>query len=186
MEKAFAAARSAKPGDVFVVYLASHGVALPGDSDQYCYLTSDARTADPAVLNDPAVASQYSITGADLTEWIKKVPALKQVMVLDTCAAGAVAKKLTEQRSVSGEQIRAHRTSQGPHRLPHPHGLRFRQSQLRGDAVQPGTADACIAQSHAGRDAARKTNTSMWARCSNTPPMKCLVWRRTSAAFKSR
>ncbi|MFO0867071.1 MAG: caspase family protein [Gemmataceae bacterium] len=107
IEKAFAAARSAKPGDVFVVYLAGHGVALPGDSDQYCYLTSDARTADPAVLNDPAVASQYSITGADLTEWIKKVPALKQVMVLDTCAAGAVAKKLTEQRSVSGEQIRA-------------------------------------------------------------------------------
>ncbi|MFO0867124.1 MAG: caspase family protein, partial [Gemmataceae bacterium] len=58
-------------------------------------------------LSDPAVASQYSVTGADLTEWIKKVPALKQVMVLDTCAAGAVAKKLTEQRSVSGEQIRA-------------------------------------------------------------------------------
>jgi WD40 repeat protein/uncharacterized caspase-like protein len=107
IEKAFAAARSAKPGDVFVVYLAGHGVALPGDADQYCYLTSDARTADPAVLSDPAVAGQYSVTGADLTEWIKKVPALKQVMVLDTCAAGAVAKKLTEQRSVSGEQIRA-------------------------------------------------------------------------------
>jgi WD40 repeat protein/uncharacterized caspase-like protein len=107
IEKAFAAARSAKPGDVFVVYLAGHGVALPGDADQYCYLTSDARTADPAVLSDPAVASQYAVSGADLTEWIKKVPALKQVMVLDTCAAGAVAKKLTEQRSVSGEQIRA-------------------------------------------------------------------------------
>ena len=107
IEKAFTAARSAKPADVFVVYLAGHGVALPGDADQYCYLTSDARTADPAVLADPAVASQYAVTGADLTEWIKKVPALTQVMVLDTCAAGAVAKKLTEQRSVSGEQIRA-------------------------------------------------------------------------------
>lgn len=40
-------------------------------------------------------------------DWIKQVPALKQVMVLDTCAAGAAAAKLTERREVSAGQIRA-------------------------------------------------------------------------------
>src|SRR5205823_7095414 len=49
----------------------------------------------------------YAVTSTELTEWIKQIPALKQVMILDTCAAGAAAKKLTEQRNVTGDQIRA-------------------------------------------------------------------------------
>lgn len=39
--------------------------------------------------------------------WIKASPATKQVMVLDTCAAGTAARKLVESRNISSDQVRA-------------------------------------------------------------------------------
>jgi len=105
-QKAFEAARKAKPEDILVVYLAGHGVALrlTGDDDLYCYLTQEARTTN---LADPEVRKASSVSSDEMVEWIKQIPALKQVMILDTCAAGAALTKLTESRNPSGEQIRA-------------------------------------------------------------------------------
>src|SRR5262249_49658780 len=37
----------------------------------------------------------------------KKVPALHEMMILDTCAAGEIEKRLVEKRGVPGDQIRA-------------------------------------------------------------------------------
>lgn len=105
--KAFEAAKKAKPKDVLIIYLAGHGVCIRKGSDVYCYLTRDARSADTGVLSDPEVLKQSAITSDELTEWIKQIPALKQVMILDTCAAGAAAAKLTEKREISSDQIRA-------------------------------------------------------------------------------
>src|SRR5262249_55609511 len=101
LRKAFEAARKARPGDILVVYLAGHGVAI---QDTYCYLTQEARSFD---LSDPAVRKQSAVTSEELAEWVKQIPALKQVMVLDTCAAGAAAKRLGEKRDISGDQVRA-------------------------------------------------------------------------------
>ena len=101
LRNAFVAAQKAKPADVFVVYFAGHGVAL---SDLYAYPTANARTLD---LSDPAVRSQAAVTSDELVDWIKKIPALHQVMILDTCAAGAAAVKLVEKRDVPGDQVRA-------------------------------------------------------------------------------
>jgi hypothetical protein len=104
LRKAFEEARNAKPHDVLVVYLAGHGIALPQGQDTYCYLTQEARSTD---LSDPGVREQVSVTSDELQEWLNKVPATKQVMILDTCAAGAAAVKLVEKRDISGDQIRA-------------------------------------------------------------------------------
>jgi hypothetical protein len=101
LRNAFVAAQKAKPADVFVVYFAGHGVAL---SDLYAYPTANARTLD---LSDPAVRSQAAVTSDELVDWIKKIPARHQVMILDTCAAGAAAVKLVEKRDVPGDQVRA-------------------------------------------------------------------------------
>lgn len=101
LREAFAAAQASKPGDVFVIYLAGHGVAI---NDLYAYPTSEARTLD---LSDPAIRAQTAITSDELVDWIKKIPATHQVMILDTCAAGAAAAKLVEKREVPGDQIRA-------------------------------------------------------------------------------
>jgi hypothetical protein len=108
LEKAFVAARQARPTDVLVVYLAGHGVAMQEKGQEfYCYLTQEARTANREAFADSAVRRQYAVTSAELTEWFKQIPALKQVLVLDTCAAGAAANKLIEHRDVSADQIRA-------------------------------------------------------------------------------
>jgi hypothetical protein len=102
LEKAFAAARGAKQEDVLVVYLAGHGTTAP--DGEYWYLTREARTTD---LGDPEVRKMSGVSSKDLTDWIKAVPVTKQVMVLDTCAAGAAAARLSEVRALSSDQIRA-------------------------------------------------------------------------------
>lgn len=104
LENAFRLARKAKAGDILVIYLAGHGVMSSGDGSDYYYLTSEARTTD---LSDPAIRKQSGVSSAELTEWIKQIPALKQVMVLDTCAAGGAVTKLVEQRSLSSDQVRS-------------------------------------------------------------------------------
>jgi WD40 repeat protein/uncharacterized caspase-like protein len=107
LARAFADLKKTRPGDVLVVYLAGHGAALQQGNDLYCYLTADARSLDPQTLADPAVRAATSVSSEELTSWIKAIPALKQVMVLDTCAAGAAAAKLNVKRDISGDQVRA-------------------------------------------------------------------------------
>ncbi len=101
LQQAFDAAAKARPGDVFAVYLAGHGVAIQG---LYAYPTADARTLD---LSDPAVRLVSAVSDGELVEWINKIPALHKVMILDTCAAGAIEARLVEKRGVPGDQIRA-------------------------------------------------------------------------------
>lgn len=97
-------ARKAKPGDILVVYLAGHGVMSSGEKSDYFFLTPEARSTD---LSDPAIRDLYGISSAVMTEWIKAIPAMKQVMVLDTCAAGGAVERLTQVRALSADQVRA-------------------------------------------------------------------------------
>jgi len=113
--RAFESARKAKPGDILIVYLAGHGVALQKGNSTYCYLTREARSTDSATLLDPAVLKSSTITSEELTEWIKTIPAKKQVVILDTCAAGAAQThlRLIDKRQTSGDAIRAMDRTQG-------------------------------------------------------------------------
>jgi len=105
LKKAFAeAARQAKNADILVVYLSGHGVNYGGQEADYYYLTQEARTGD---LTDPAVRAQTAVSSRELTEWIKQIPALKQTLVLDTCAAARLVQKLAEKRDISSSQIRS-------------------------------------------------------------------------------
>jgi len=103
IQAAFEEARRAEPWDIFVLYLAGHGVTFAGQSDLYAYLTADATTT---ALSDFQLRTA-AVTSEELTEWIKRIPALKQVMVLDTCAAGAAAAQLMTARKGAADQIRA-------------------------------------------------------------------------------
>jgi WD40 repeat protein len=107
LRAAFDAAASAAPEDILVVFLAGHGVALPTDNSSYAYLTAEARTADPEGLRDPGVLATTAIVDRQLAEWMSDIPALKQVLVLDTCAAAAATERLADVRAVSGDQVRA-------------------------------------------------------------------------------
>jgi hypothetical protein len=105
-KKAFEEVRQAKPSDIVIVYLAGHGITRE-NSDTYYYLTKEARTKDSSALSDPAVRELTTVSSEELAEWIRQIPALKQVMILDTCAAGAAEGKLVDKRNVPGDQIRA-------------------------------------------------------------------------------
>ena len=105
--------KHAKPNDIFLVYLAGHGITLGRGTDTYLYLTKEARTSDTAELSDGALRTQVSISSEELTEWHKAVPALKQVLILDTCAAGAAAARLVEKRELSSDAVRAIDRMQG-------------------------------------------------------------------------
>ncbi len=102
---AFRWARAARPDDVLVVYLAGHGVSRAGVDEDFHYLLAEAASAD---LTDPVVRRQASLSSGEMTELIKAIPARdRQVLILDTCAAGRVIEKLTESRSVPSSQVRA-------------------------------------------------------------------------------
>ncbi len=104
--RAFAAAAKARPQDVLVLYLSGHGVAL---GDTYAYPTADAGTIDPNDLSrDSQLLARTAITSDELANWVNKgIAATHEVMILDTCAAGAAAAKLTQMRAVPSDQTRA-------------------------------------------------------------------------------
>jgi len=110
VEAAFAdVAKKAKPTDVFLVYLSGHGVNLRTEKDSYYYLTTDARTLDFA--NNPELRNLSTVSSGELRNWLgaKNMP-LKEVLILDTCAAGAANEellKLVEKRDVPPDQRRA-------------------------------------------------------------------------------
>lgn len=103
-------AREAKPNDVLFVYLAGHGITLNVGSDAYYYLTHQAATTDKETLSkDSHLLKSSTISSEELTQWHKRVKALKQVLILDTCAAGALGKgfRIVEPRAPSSDAKRA-------------------------------------------------------------------------------
>ena len=84
--------------------LAGHGVTRSGADDGFYYLTCDAQSAE---LNDPAIRQQWAISDQELTAAIAKSPALKQVMILDTCHSGRLIEDLTAKRDISSNEVRA-------------------------------------------------------------------------------
>ncbi len=116
-KKAFAdIAARAKPEDIVVVYLAGHGVSFGGGTDSYFYLTKEARTASADEL--AKVLKTSTISSEELIDWLTFnkdnendifIKAMKQVVILDTCASGNAAGRLalTAKRDLSGDQIRA-------------------------------------------------------------------------------
>jgi WD40 repeat protein len=66
------------PLDTFIFFVSSHGALL---DDRFCIVTADYESGD---LND-----SNSISGDELMETTMKMPALQQVIILDTCFAGS-------------------------------------------------------------------------------------------------
>ena len=103
--------KMARPEDTLVVYLSGHGAMSSTDRDLYYYLTMDARTFD--IERDPALNNVSTVSSQELLEWLRepvKTMPLKQVVILDTCAAGGASNdlvKLAERRDISPDQRRA-------------------------------------------------------------------------------
>jgi WD40 repeat protein/uncharacterized caspase-like protein len=102
-------ASRAGPDDVLVLYFAGHGVAGPAGSDTYYYLTSEATSVE--AYKDPTLLQTVTISSRELRVWLtRKGMPLKEVIILDTCAAGSAGAellKLADRRELTGDQRRA-------------------------------------------------------------------------------
>ena len=95
LEAAFEAAMACQSEDIFVIYLAGHGVihTSPAGSKDYHFLLQEATSSE---LDDDDVREAVALSGAELAHWIARVPAVRrQALFLDTCAAGGVRDALT-------------------------------------------------------------------------------------------
>ncbi|MBL7775184.1 MAG: caspase family protein, partial [Saprospiraceae bacterium] len=78
----------AKTGDVLVVYFSGHGINYgAAESSQFYYLTRDIMTEN---LGPEEIRVNFAISSAELTEWLKNIPARKQVLMLDACNSGKI------------------------------------------------------------------------------------------------
>jgi WD40 repeat protein len=73
-------AAAARPEDVVVVYFAGHGVGI---GQQFYFLPHDMRKG----LDDEEMIRKYGIAAPAIGEALRRIPALKQVLILDTCQA---------------------------------------------------------------------------------------------------
>jgi WD40 repeat protein len=101
--------KESRAQDLLIVYFAGHGMASRSERDQYYYFTKEARSIE--VDTDSALRDTTTVSSTELRQWLyrQNMP-LKQVVVLDTCAAGAAfgeMVKLGDRRDLSPDQIRA-------------------------------------------------------------------------------
>ena len=94
-------AKDANSSDIFLLYLSGHGVTK---GERFHFLTAEALNAN---VDDPEAAKLKSLTSEEITDLVKEIPALKQVMILDTCASGGFIDALTGARDVPSSQVRA-------------------------------------------------------------------------------
>ncbi|MBL7806523.1 MAG: caspase family protein [Saprospiraceae bacterium] len=96
-----------QPTDVVVCYFSGHGITYgEAENAQFYYLTKDIASED---LSDPEVRRQYTISTDTLTNWIKNIAALKQVLIFDACNSGKIVESLASigKKELNPSQVRA-------------------------------------------------------------------------------
>ena len=84
--------KTVTPQDVFMLYLAGHGVTLDG---RYYFLPHDFR-----YYNDEAVRKN-AINQDHLQNWLADVPARKSLVLIDTCESGSFSQSMVAMRGMA-------------------------------------------------------------------------------------
>jgi len=100
-------AKNAGSEDVLIVYLSGHGLNLGGESGDLHYLTRDAFSPNPEIYNDPAIKNKCTISGVEMIELLKEIPATKQVLIIDACSSGKLVDNLVEKRDIESSIVKA-------------------------------------------------------------------------------
>jgi WD40 repeat protein len=85
-------AAQTSPQDMFLLYLAGHGVTLDG---RYYFIPQEFH-----YTNQDAVRQQ-AITQDDLQRWLAAVPARKSIILIDTCESGSFSQSLAVMRGMA-------------------------------------------------------------------------------------
>jgi hypothetical protein len=99
LEAALARYQHISPNDVFLFYVASHGMFEGDDLDtrQYFLIPSNMRAATMADIQRDGVSE------VELKRMIGSIPALRKLLLLDTCHAGAMGDAMTPTTRGVGE-----------------------------------------------------------------------------------
>jgi uncharacterized caspase-like protein len=84
-------AAQTSPNDVFLLYLAGHGITLDG---RYHFIPQEFH-----YTNEDAVR-HHAITQDHLQRWLASVPARKSVVLIDTCESGSFSQSLAVMRGM--------------------------------------------------------------------------------------
>ncbi len=79
-----------QPDDVFVLYVAGHGVT---DNGRYYFVSHDAKTKDGDFDVETCIGQDR------LQQWLTLIPAFKSVLIYDTCESGSTAEDRSAFRS---------------------------------------------------------------------------------------
>ncbi|MEL6193070.1 MAG: caspase family protein, partial [Bacteroidota bacterium] len=92
-----------QPQDVVVLYFSGHGKTY---EDQWYYLTYEMSSD---ILTDKAVRESKAISSRELKEWLGKMKAQKQVLILDACNSGKLNQDfdLLSEKTITSSQVRA-------------------------------------------------------------------------------
>ncbi|MGA2642100.1 MAG: caspase family protein, partial [Spirochaetia bacterium] len=77
----------AKPDDVFVFFYAGHGIAMPEGKQTDFYFVLPAVTG----MSAPEKVKAGGLSSAELRDFAAQIPAMKQMLLVDACNAGAFA-----------------------------------------------------------------------------------------------
>ncbi len=100
--QALAQARAAGPDDIFVLYLAGHGVTH-GTPPDYYFLTQEATSLD---VSKEEERRDRTLSAAQIEEALSLIPARRRLLIFDTCRAGTASGNLARQNDDPGEQKR--------------------------------------------------------------------------------
>lgn len=94
---------SSTTNDTVLLYLAGHGVSF---GDEYFYLTQDAKSLE--LPQDADARRAVTLSGSELQAWLnKELPALRVVMILDTCQSGQLISDIATARGGDAGRKRA-------------------------------------------------------------------------------
>ncbi len=97
-------ALQAKTQDVVVFYFSGHGANFDdGKKALYYYLTNEIVSDN---FSDSAVREKAMISAEELSDWINAIPAMKQVLILDTCYSGKILDNLKSKSAIDATQER--------------------------------------------------------------------------------
>ena len=87
-----------------VIYLSGHGENFGTESTNFYYLTEDASSFELS-----SIEKEVAISTNEFAEWLKAIPAGKQVLILDACASGKLAEDMlvAMKAGIPSDQIRA-------------------------------------------------------------------------------
>ena len=80
------------PQDVFMLYLAGHGVTLDG---RYYFLPQDFRYYDEDAVRKDAINQDH------LQSWLADIPARKSLVLIDTCESGSFSQSMVAMRGMA-------------------------------------------------------------------------------------